>query len=132
MLKSVVDFPLENLILAENTQFRTSQLTRSGGTLAESANHIRRIQAPNATSNRNYEENIMDWIIIILLFFAGILWLIYVIRSNRNNYDTAIKSKDWQNNLRYSVNFYRTNSIIVAILMILFAVLLIYIKYDNR
>ncbi len=35
LLKPVVDFPLENLILAESTQFRTSQLTRSGGTLAE-------------------------------------------------------------------------------------------------
>jgi len=34
LLKPVVDFPLENLILAESTQFRTSQLTRSGGTLA--------------------------------------------------------------------------------------------------
>ena len=33
LLKPVVDFPLENLILAESTQFRTSQLTRSGGTL---------------------------------------------------------------------------------------------------
>jgi hypothetical protein len=32
LLKPVVDFPLENLILAESTQFRTSQLTRSGGT----------------------------------------------------------------------------------------------------
>jgi hypothetical protein len=35
LLKPVVDFPLENLILAESTQFRTSQLTRSGGTLAD-------------------------------------------------------------------------------------------------
>jgi hypothetical protein len=34
LLKPVVDFPPENLILAESTQFRTSQLTRSGGTLA--------------------------------------------------------------------------------------------------
>jgi hypothetical protein len=34
LLKPVVDFPLENLILAESKQFRTSQLTRSGGTLA--------------------------------------------------------------------------------------------------
>jgi hypothetical protein len=34
LLKPVVDFPLENLILAESMQFRTSQLTRSGGTLA--------------------------------------------------------------------------------------------------
>jgi hypothetical protein len=34
LLKPVVDFPLENLILAESTQFRTSQLTRSRGTLA--------------------------------------------------------------------------------------------------
>jgi hypothetical protein len=33
LLKPDVDFPLENLILAESTQFRTSQLTRSGGTL---------------------------------------------------------------------------------------------------
>jgi hypothetical protein len=33
LIKPVVDFPLENLILAESTQFRTSQLTRSGGTL---------------------------------------------------------------------------------------------------
>jgi hypothetical protein len=36
LLKPVVDFPLENLILAESTQFRTSQLTRSGGTLTAS------------------------------------------------------------------------------------------------
>jgi hypothetical protein len=33
LLKPDIDFPLENLILAESTQFRTSQLTRSGGTL---------------------------------------------------------------------------------------------------
>jgi hypothetical protein len=33
LLKPVVDFPLENLILTESTQFRSSQLTRSGGTL---------------------------------------------------------------------------------------------------
>jgi hypothetical protein len=32
LLKPVADFPLENLILAESTQFRSSQLTRSGGT----------------------------------------------------------------------------------------------------
>jgi len=36
LLKPVADFPLENLILAESTQFRSSQLTRSGGTLAAS------------------------------------------------------------------------------------------------
>jgi hypothetical protein len=36
LLKPVIDFPLENLILAESTQFRTSQLTRSGGTLNDS------------------------------------------------------------------------------------------------
>jgi len=36
LLKPVVDFPAENLILAESTQFRSSQLTRSGGTLAAS------------------------------------------------------------------------------------------------
>jgi hypothetical protein len=35
LLKPVVDFPLENLILAESTQFRSSQLTRSGGMLGE-------------------------------------------------------------------------------------------------
>jgi hypothetical protein len=34
LLKPVVDFPLENLILAESTQFRSSQLTRSAKTLA--------------------------------------------------------------------------------------------------
>jgi len=33
LFKPVIDFPLENLILAESTQSRTSQLTRSGGTL---------------------------------------------------------------------------------------------------
>jgi hypothetical protein len=33
LFKPVVDFPLENLILAESTQFRSSQLTRSVGTL---------------------------------------------------------------------------------------------------
>ena len=33
LLKPVVDFPPENLILAESMQFRSSQLTRSGGTL---------------------------------------------------------------------------------------------------
>jgi hypothetical protein len=33
LLKPVVDFPLENLILAESMQFRSSQLTRSGGTM---------------------------------------------------------------------------------------------------
>jgi hypothetical protein len=33
LLKPVVDFPLENLILAESTQFRSSQLTRSGRTM---------------------------------------------------------------------------------------------------
>jgi hypothetical protein len=36
LLKTVVDFPLENLILAESTHFRSSQLTRSGGTLCVS------------------------------------------------------------------------------------------------
>lgn len=33
LLKPDVDFPLENLILAETTQFRSSQLTRRGETL---------------------------------------------------------------------------------------------------
>jgi hypothetical protein len=33
LLKPVADFPPENLILAESTQLRSSQLTRSGGTL---------------------------------------------------------------------------------------------------
>lgn len=73
----------------------------------------------------------MDWLIIIVLLSIGILWLIYVIRSNRNDYETAIKSKDWQNNLRYNVNFYRTRNIINAILLILFALFLIYIKFDK-
>jgi hypothetical protein len=39
LLKPVVDFPLENLILAESTLFRSSQLTRSGETLAAIAPH---------------------------------------------------------------------------------------------
>jgi hypothetical protein len=33
LLKPVADFPPENLILAESTLFRSSQLTRSGKTL---------------------------------------------------------------------------------------------------
>jgi hypothetical protein len=40
LLKPVVDFPLENLILAESTQFRSSQLTSSGGTLAASFQNL--------------------------------------------------------------------------------------------
>ena len=43
LLKPVVDFPLENLILAESTQFRSSQLTRSGGTLAVIARKLHKI-----------------------------------------------------------------------------------------
>jgi hypothetical protein len=48
LLKPVVDFPLENLILAESTQFRSSQLTRSGGTLWAMLTQTRRIQESNA------------------------------------------------------------------------------------
>jgi hypothetical protein len=36
LFKPVIDFPLENLILVENMRTRSSQLTRSAGTLAVS------------------------------------------------------------------------------------------------
>ena len=64
---------------------------------------------------------------------AGILWLIYVIKSyiNRNDYETAIKSKDWQNNLRYSVNFSPFRSYFLAFLLIMFALFLVYIKFKK-
>ena len=39
LFKPVVNFPLENLILAESTQLRSSQLTRSGGTLCTIIKH---------------------------------------------------------------------------------------------
>jgi hypothetical protein len=41
LLKPVVDFPLENLILVENMPSRSSQLTISGGTLAENFDPVR-------------------------------------------------------------------------------------------
>ena len=65
--------------------------------------------------------------------FAGILWLIFLIRSytNRNDYDTAIKSKDWQNNLRFSVNYFRVRSYFIAITLIMFAFFLVYLKFKK-
>lgn len=79
------------------------------------------------------EKTSMDWVIMISLFAAGILWMLYIIKSyrNRNDYQTAIKSKDWQNDLRYNVNHSRVKHCFLAILMILFALLLVYIKFQN-
>ena len=50
LLKPVVDFPLENLILVENMRSRTSQLTRSGGTLYDT-------RELHELPNRNYSKN---------------------------------------------------------------------------
>lgn len=75
----------------------------------------------------------MDWFIIIMVLCGGILLLIFSIRSriNRNKYETAIKSKDWQNNLRYSLNHFPVNGYISAILLIMFAFLLLYLKFKK-
>lgn len=72
----------------------------------------------------------MDWFIIIVLLTFGILYLKYIIRSyiNRNDYETAIKSKDWQNDLRYNTNLSRPRSVFTAVLLIMFAFFLIYLK----
>lgn len=75
----------------------------------------------------------MDWVIIIAMFSAGILWVLYILKSyrKRNDYHTAISSKNWQNDLRYNVNHSRAKHCFLAILMILFAFLLVYIKFEK-
>jgi hypothetical protein len=65
LLNPVVDFPLENLILAESTQFRSSQLTRSGGTLAATFRKI-----PN-----NYTKMQINKILYKLSLLVGIFIL---------------------------------------------------------
>jgi len=62
----------------------------------------------------------------------GVFLLTFMIKSylnrNRNDYDAAIKSKDWEINLRDNLNFCKFKSYLIAILSILCAILGIYLK----